>query len=121
MRTIMAAILMAAGALAGAARAGEAPAGGAWAECQVTAVAAFRDRVELRCAGAAADLSGGEGVPREFAVETLGPLTEPTLRLAIAAKDRARPLGVLYVKDAAANPGGCAADRCRRIAGIELR
>lgn len=121
MRTILGTSLLAAGLLAGAARAGETPPGGAWAECQVTAVAAFRDRVELRCAGPAADLAGGEGAPREFAIETLGPLTEPVLRLAIAAKDRGRPLGVLFVKDAAANPGGCVADRCRRIAGIELR
>jgi len=121
---LMAAAALTVASLPAPALAADASGGGAWTECQVASVAAFRDRLEVRCAPSspAAGLAGpGEVVPREFAIETVGPLTDPTLRLAIEAKGRGRPLGILYVRDPGANPSGCAADRCRRIAGIELR
>lgn len=116
--------LLAAAALAGPASAGDAPEGGAWVDCSVASVAAFRDRVVVHCAGPAAPsgLTGAaDGPPRDFAIETTGPLTDPVLRLAVAAKGGGRPLAILYVKDPGANPSGCPADRCRRIAGVELK
>lgn len=123
MRTILTGLLLAA-SLCGGARAGDAPEGGAWTDCSVTAVAAFRDRLIVRCAAPppGAPLQGGsDAPPREFAIEAMGPLTEPVLRLAIEAKGRGRPLIILYVRDASANPPGCPVDRCRRIAAVELK
>ena len=123
MRTILTALFLA-GSLTGAAAAADAPEGGGWADCAVTSISAFRDRLVVRCAPSA-PVSGLQGAaaetPREFAIEATGPLTEPVLRLAIEAKGRGKPLAILYVRDPAANPLGCLADRCRRIAGAELR
>lgn len=115
--------LLAAAALAGPARAGDAPEGGAWVDCTVSSVAAFRDRVVVHCATPVATTAQGgtDGAPRDFAIETVGPLTDPVLRLAVTAKGGGRPLAILYVKDPGANPSGCPADRCRRIAGVELK
>jgi hypothetical protein len=117
MRTICAVLILASG-LTGPALAAETPAGGAWLDCSVATIGAYRDRVTVSCA--ASNLQGGDA-PREFAIEAMGPLTDPVLRLAMAAKSGARPLAILYVKDPAANPPGCAADRCRRIAAVELK
>ncbi|MFZ5669592.1 MAG: hypothetical protein ACOY4K_08860 [Pseudomonadota bacterium] len=120
MRTWLAA-LTACAAVAVPAAAEEAPPGGAWTDCQVSSVAAYRDRIIVRCAAPplAKGLDGGQ--PREFAIESMGPLSDPTLRLALAAREAARPLAILYVMDPVANPSGCPADRCRRIAAVELR
>lgn len=123
MRTYLTALFLGA-SLCGGAAAAEAPEGGAWTECSVTAVAAFRDHLLVRCAAPApgpALQGGSDAPPREFAIEAIGPLTEPVLRLAIEAKGRGRPLVILYVRDAGANPPGCPADRCRRIAAAELK
>lgn len=123
MKIILTALVLAAG-LTGTAVADEAPEGGAWVDCTVSSVAAFRDRVIIHCAAPppAKGLEGaGEGPPRDFGIESMGPLTDPVLRLAMGAKSAGRPLAILYVKDPVANPPGCPADRCRRIAGIELR
>lgn len=121
MRTSIVALFLGVG-LTGAASAADAPAGGAWTDCSVASVAAFRDHLTIHC-GAPTLASGllGEAQLREFAIESTGPLTEPVLRLAIEAKDRGRPLAILFVRDAAANPPGCPLDRCRRIAGLELK
>ena len=94
----------------------EAPEGGAWTECQVSSITAYRDRLVVKCSG----MAGGEA-PREFAVELVDRMAELVLRLSIEAKGRARPLNVLYVKSASANPAGCAAEGCRRVAGVELK
>lgn len=118
MRTICAVLILAAG-LTGPALAAEAPAGGAWLDCSVATIGAYRDRLTVSCA--ASTLRGGVEAPREFAIEAMGPLTDPVLRLAMAAKSGTRPLAILYVKDPAANPPGCPADRCRRIAAVELK
>lgn len=123
MKIILTALVLSAG-LTGAAVASDAPEGGAWTDCTVSSVAAFRDHVTIHCAAAPAGKSldgGGEGGPRDFAIESMGPLTDPVLRLAVGAKSGGRPLAILYVKDPAANPPGCPAERCRRIAGIELK
>ena len=122
MRTILIALGLCSG-LAGAATAMEAPAGGAWTDCSVTSVAAFRDFLLVSCAAPPGPAVKGaeEGPPREFGIETLSPLTDPVLRLAMAAKSGGRPLAILYVKDRAANPPGCLFERCRRIAGVELK
>lgn len=117
MRTLLTALFLSAG-LTGAAGAADAPDGGAWIDCSVTAVAAFRDHLTVRCAPSGLQ---GEATPREFAIEATGPLTEPVLRLAIEAKGRGKPLAILYVRDAGANPPGCPVDRCRRIAALELK
>lgn len=126
MRTVLTVLSLALGlGLTGAATAAEAPAGGAWTDCSVTSVAAFRDYLLVSCAAAPGPGLQGAGVatgtPREFGIESMSPLTDPVLRLAMAAKSGARPLAILYVKDSAANPPGCMLDRCRRIAGVELK
>lgn len=124
MRTLVTALIFSAG-LGSQAVAAEAPEGGAWTDCSVISVAAFRDYVLMTCAAApGAGLQGAgvaPGTPREFGIEAMSPLTDPALRLSMAAKAGGRPLGILYVKDSAANPPGCLLDRCRRIAGVELK
>jgi len=124
MRTVLTALIFSAG-LGTQTLAAEAPAGGAWTDCSVVSVAAFRDYVLVTCAEApGAGLKGAgvaTGTPREFGIEAMSPLTDPTLRLSMAAKAGGRPLGILYVKDSAANPPGCLLERCRRIAGVELK
>lgn len=122
MRTFLTILTLGIG-LTTAASAADAPEGGAWTDCSVTSVAAFRDHLVVRCAApAATGLQGAsDTAPREFAIEAMGPLTDPVLRLAMAAKSGGRPLAVLYVRDPAANPVGCPADRCRRIAAVELK
>lgn len=123
MKIILTALVLGAG-LTGPAVAGDTPEGGAWIDCTVSSVAAFRDRVVIHCAAPPAG-KGLEGAadapPRDFAIESMGPLTDPVLRLAVSARSGGRPLAILYVKDPAANPPGCPAERCRRIAGIELK
>ena len=124
MRTVLMAVVLGAG-LTSAATAAEAPTGGAWTDCSVTSVAAFRDYLLVTCAaGPGAGLQGSgiaTGTPREFGIESMSPLTDPVLRLSMAAKAGGRPLAILFVKDSAANPPGCLLDRCRRIAGVELK
>jgi hypothetical protein len=123
----MLAALIAGMTLTTASAAEDPPTGGAWADCAVASVAAFRDRIIVRCAPPAPAKGGGlsgaaePAVLREFAIESVGPLTDPTLRLAVAARTSGRPLEILYVKDPGANPPGCPSDRCRRIAGVELK
>ncbi len=95
----------------------EAPEGGAWIDCAVGSVAAFRDRVVVKCSNVPA---GGEA-PREFAMEMNDRLADVVLKFAVEAKGRGKPLGLLYVKATPANPAGCAPERCRRIAAVELK
>ncbi len=99
----------------------EPPDGGAWTDCTVAEVAAYRDRIEIACAATAKGMAGEKAAPRRFAVETRDPVTESLLTLALEAKGRARPLGVLYVKAPEANPEGCPAETCRRAAGAVLK
>lgn len=125
MRTILTSLIVFAG-LTGPAVAAEAPEGGAWIDCSVSSVAVYRDHVSVHCAASAPapPLRGGAGggsTPREFAIESIGPLTDPVLRLAIEAKRGGKPLAILYVRDASANPPGCVTEGCRRIAAIELK
>lgn len=112
---VLAATAAAAIAVPAAARE-DAPQGGAWIDCQVGSIQAFRDRLVVKCAGPA----GGEA-PREFALEMVDRMADSVLRLSIEAKGRGKPLGLLYVKDKAANPAGCDVERCRRVAGVELK
>lgn len=123
MKSILTALIVFAG-LSGPALAAEAPEGGAWTDCAVTSVSVYRDHVSVHCAASApapALQGAGEAIPREFAIETAGLLTDPVLRLALEAKGRGKPLAILYVRDASANPPGCVADGCRRIAAVELK
>lgn len=94
----------------------QAPEGGAWTECAVTSVAIYRDRLELKCAGAASADN-----PRVFAVESMDRMTDPVLRMALDAKARGKPMSLLYVKATMANPAGCAAETCRRIVAAESK
>ena len=120
MRTLLATVA-AALLLAPSARAQEAPEGGAWIDCQVTAITAFRDRMSVTCAAAAPrEVTGSAGV-REYMVETNDPLADLLTRLAIEAKGRARPLGLLLVRAPEANPAECPAESCRRVAGAMLK
>lgn len=120
MRTLLATVA-AALLLAPSAMAQEAPEGGAWIDCQVTAITAFRDRVSVTCGAAAArELTGAAGV-REYMVETNDPLADYLVRLALEAKGRGRPLGLLLVKAPEANPVECPAETCRRAAGAVLK
>lgn len=117
MRRLPILLALAAAAIAAPAAArDDAPAGGAWTDCQVASIAAYRDRLVVKCGG----IAGGEA-PREFALEMVDRLTDVVLRLAVEAKGKARPLSILYVKDAIANPAGCAPERCRRVAAVELK
>ena len=122
MRPVLIALVLS-GGLTGAAMAAEAPAGGVWTDCSVVSIAAYRDYLMVTCAApAGVGLQGaGDVRPREFAIESTSPLADPVLRITMAAKAGGRPLGILYVKDSAANPPGCLLDRCRRIAGVELK
>jgi hypothetical protein len=99
----------------------EAPDGGAWTDCTVSEIAAFRDRLEIACAAPARGMAGEKAGPSRFAVETRDPLTESLLTLAIEAKGRTRPLRVLYVVAPEANPADCPAETCRRAAGAVLK
>jgi hypothetical protein len=99
----------------------EAPEGGAWTDCTVVEIAAFRDRVEIACAAPAKGMAGEKSAPRRFAIENRDPLTESLLPLAIEAKGKGRPLGILYVVSPEANPTDCAKETCRRMAGVVLK
>ncbi|WGM37257.1 hypothetical protein [Caulobacter sp. NIBR1757] len=102
----------------------DAPEGGAWTDCTVAEIAAYRDRIEITCAAPAAagkTLPGEKPDPRRFAVESRDPLTEGLLTLAIEAKSKGRPLGILYVVSPEANPADCGRLTCRRAAGAVLR
>ncbi len=99
----------------------EAPEGGAWTDCMVSEIAAFRDRVEIVCAAPGKGMAGEKSAPRRFAIENRDPLTEGLLPLAIEAKGKGRPLGILYVVSAEANPTDCAKETCRRMAGVVLK
>jgi hypothetical protein len=99
----------------------EAPEGGAWTDCTVAEIAAYRDRVEIVCAAPAKGMAGEKTAPRRFAVENRDPLTDGLLKLAIEAKGRARPLGVLYVVAPEANPADCPKETCRRVAAVVLK
>ena len=99
----------------------DAPEGGAWTDCAVAEIAAFRDRIEIVCAAPAKGMAGEKTSPRRFAIENRDPLTESLLPLAIEAKGKGRPLGVLYVVSAEANPADCAKETCRRVAGVVLK
>ncbi|MFN3859670.1 MAG: hypothetical protein ACK4RV_18145 [Caulobacter sp.] len=117
----LAALLSGLALAAGSAGAQEAPEGGAWIDCQVTAITAFRDRMSVTCAAAAPrEVTGSAGV-REYMVETNDPLADLLTRLAIEAKGRARPLGLLLVRAPEANPAECPAETCRRVAGAMLK
>lgn len=99
----------------------EPPEGGAWADCTVSEIAAFRDRLEVACAAPAKGMAGEKAGPSRFAVETRDPLTESLLTLALEAKGRTRTLRVLYVVAPEANPADCPAETCRRAAGVVLK
>lgn len=99
----------------------DAPEGGAWADCTVSEIAAYRDRLEIACTAAAKGMAGEKAGPNRFAVETRDPLTESLLTLAIEAKGRTRTLRVLYVVSPQANPADCPAETCRRAAAAVLK
>jgi hypothetical protein len=97
------------------------PDGGAWTDCTISEIAAYRDRLEIACAAPAKGMAGEKAGPNRFAVETRDPLTESLLTLAIEAKGRARTLRILYVVASEANPADCPAETCRRAAGAVLK
>lgn len=91
------------------------PAGGAWTECSLLAISAYRNRIGIACA------PGPAGAPTQFAVEMTNPLADATLRLAQQSLTLKRPLRVLYVIAPEGNPAGCDPKTCRGIVGIEAR
>jgi len=93
-----------------------APLGGAWTDCPVASATIHRDRLEIKCTGAAS-----AETPRVFAIETNDQMTDFILRMALDAKARSRPLALLYVKASMANPTGCAPETCRRIVAAESK
>ncbi|MBX3481019.1 MAG: hypothetical protein KF842_11520 [Caulobacter sp.] len=98
------------------------PEGGAWAPCSVSEITAYRDRLTISCAAPAGKgVDGAADMPRQFSVETRDALADNLLRLALEAREHGRPLVVLYVKSAAANPEGCDAETCRRAAAVTLK
>ena len=99
----------------------DAPEGGAWTDCTVSEIAAYRDRLEVACAAPAKGMAGEKAGPSRFAVESRDPLTESLLTLALEAKGRARTLRVLYVVSPQANPADCPAETCRRAAAAVLK
>jgi hypothetical protein len=115
---LTAALLLAAPTLAGAEDAPDVPAGGAWTECNILAISAYRNRIGLTCAPSAV---AGDSTPRQFAVEMTNPLADATLRLAQQSLTLKRPLRVLYVVAPQGNPVGCDEKTCRGIVGIEAR
>ena len=101
-----------------------APNGGAWMECNVTVISAYRDHIGVSCAAPAGiGLSGqsAEDTPRQFAVEMTNALADAVLRLSQQAVTLRRPLRLLYVVAPEGNPSGCPAKTCRGIVGVELR
>ncbi len=115
MRTLILA-LAAVSTLAAPALAQDPPEGGAWTDCAVTSVTLLRDRMVVKCGG----LAGADN-PRIFAIETNDRLLDPVLRIALDAKARGRPMGVLYVKATMASPAGCAPADCRRLVAVESK
>lgn len=115
MRTLVLA-LAAASALSTPALAEDTPEGGAWTDCAVTAVTLLRDRLVVKCGG----LAGADN-PRTFAMEVNDRLLDPVLRIALDAKARGRPMGVLFVKATLASPAGCAPADCRRLVAVESK
>jgi hypothetical protein len=116
MRALLLAAAAAALAMSAPALAQEPPEGGAWTDCAVTAVTVMRDRMVVKCGG----LAGADN-PRIFAIETSDRLLDPVLRIALDAKARGKPMGVLYVKSTMASPAGCAAADCRRLVAVESK
>lgn len=115
MRTLLLA-LAAASAFSTSALAQDTPEGGAWTDCAVASVTLLRDRMLVKCAGLA-----GADTPRTFAMETSDRLLDPVLRIALDAKARGKPMGVLYVKATMASPAGCAPADCRRLVAVESK
>lgn len=116
MRALLPSLALAATLLAAPALAQDTPEGGAWTDCAVASVALLRDRMVIRCAG----LAGAE-TPRLFAMESNDRMLDPVLRVALDAKARGRPMGVLYVTAPVANPAGCLAADCRRLVAVESK
>jgi len=94
----------------------ETPEGWVWTDCQVTGVTVMRERMVVKCAGLA-----GANTARQFAMESSDRLLDPVLRIALDAKARGRPMGVLYAKPTAASPPGCEAADCRRLVAVESK
>lgn len=92
------------------------PAGGAWTECSLLAISAYRGRIGITCTPDA-----DKTAPSQFAVEMTNPLADATLRLAQQSLTLKRPLRVLYVIAPEGNPAGCDPKNCRGIVGIEAR
>jgi hypothetical protein len=115
--SLTAAALLLGPAFASADDAPAAPAGGAWAECNILAISAYRDHIGLICMPPSPD----DGAPRQFAVEMTNPLSDAVLRLAQQSLTLKRPLRLLYVVAPEGNPNGCPAKTCRGIVGVEAR
>ena len=123
LRLTLAALLLAP-SFAGAQDAPSAPNGGAWIDCNIIAISAYRDHIGVTCAApAGVGLSGQspDDTPRQFAVEMTNALADALLRLSQQAVTLKRPLRLLYVIAPEGNPSGCPAKTCRGIVGVELR
>lgn len=120
MRTpLIAAALLLAASSAAPALAQEAPEGGAWTACRLAEIAAYQDRFEFVCEAASKDVAGAG--PSVFSLERRDLAADAALSLAIEAKRAGRPLLVLYVKSAQANPNNCPEETCRRLVAVRLR
>lgn len=116
MRVLPPLLILVAALLSAPAGAQEAPEGWVWTDCPVTGVTVMRERMVVKCAGLA-----GADTPRQFAMESSDRLLDPVLRIALDAKARGRPMGVLYAKSTAASPPGCAPADCRRLVAAESK
>ncbi len=122
--SLTAALTLLAPALAGAQDTSDAPTGGAWTDCNITVISAYRNRIAVSCAAPVPNGVAGQApdsTPRQFAVEMTNPLADAVLRLAQQAIALKRPVRVLYVVSPEGNPAGCDVKICRGIVGIEAR
>lgn len=92
------------------------PDGGAWTDCSLVAISAWRNRIGITCAP-----GPDKTAPSQFSVEMTNPLADATLRLAQQSMTLKRPLRVLYVISPDGNPMGCDKANCRGIVAIEAR
>lgn len=109
-----AALMLLAPAVSGAQESEDTPTGGAWIDCNLVGITAYRNRIGVVCT----PLSGA---PSQFAVEMTNPLADAVLRLAQQSLTLKRPLRVLYVVAPEGNPAGCDPKTCRGIVGVEAR
>ena len=106
---------------------GAAYAGQQVTNCPIVDIATFNNRVHIHCTPqiSACSLQPGKCAapepPQYFAVEASSAMAPTVIQIALAALSSKRPLNIFYDDNAAANPGGCQQNDCRRIIGVVIR